>query len=138
MNKLDYTEIINLKPGEYMPIQDIDPTGKSAQDSGAKLDAGKNRMGLVLGDFAEALAMVSKIGTVGANKYSDHGWVNVPNGVERYTDAMLRHYFEEASGKMLDSELTEMANEDILHAGCVAWNALARLNLIIKKNNETS
>lgn len=124
-----------LKPGEFqeMPNQK-DPHGKKANEAGAKLDANKNRMGLVLSDFAPAIAQVCKVGTLGANKYSPHGWITVPDGIERYTDAMLRHYFSEAMGKVLDPELTEMNNGDeIYHASCVAWNALARLTLILNE-----
>lgn len=130
-----------LKPGEYreMHADDVqtDPTGKKADEAGAKLDAGKNRMGLVLGDFAPALEQVCKVGTLGANKYSAHGWITVPNGIERYTDAMLRHYFREAMGEMVDPELTDM-NEggEIYHAACVAWNALARLSLILNTESK--
>ena len=139
----------NLKPGEYieMPKSDelieilaskSDPTGRNANEPGAKLDANKNRMGLVLGDFSAALNEVSKVGTIGANKYSAHGWLSVPDGVERYTDAMLRHYFKEATGELLDPELTELGNTPVHHAACVAWNALARLQLILnaEKSNE--
>jgi len=90
-------------------------------------------MGLVLGDFANALEMVSLVGTVGANKYTDHGWLDVPNGIARYTDAMLRHNFREHAGELLDPELTELAGKDVYHAACTAWNALARLELALRE-----
>lgn len=107
-------------------LAETDPSGKASHDPGAKLDAGKPRVGLVLGDFANALLEVSKVGTGGAVKYSDHGWLSVPEGVSRYTDAMLRHYLAEQSGGTLDQ------GSDLLHAAHLAWNALARLELIIR------
>lgn len=100
---------------------------------GAKLDHDKPRLGLVLGNFSRALMQVGKVGTMGAKKYTPNGWVKVENGVERYTDAMVRHYLTEETGEKFDPELTEMAGEDIYHAACVAWNALARLELMIRK-----
>jgi len=104
-----------------------DPNGKDAHDPGAKLDAGKPRMTLVLGGFGKALRAVAEVGTYGADKYSDNGWMQVPNGVERYTDALFRHIFDEQNGQELDSD-TEM-----LHAAHAAWNALARLELKIRE-----
>lgn len=126
-----------LKPGEFMSTDEIqtDPTGRNAQETGAKLDAGKNRVGLVLGDFASALEEVCKVGTAGAEKYSPHSWISVPNGIERYTDAMQRHYLKECKGEILDPELTAIAQEPIHHAACLAWNALARLKLILDEEN---
>lgn len=105
-----------------------DPLGKSAKDSGSKLDAGKNRLSLVLLGFARALEEVGKVGTYGANKYTDNGWINVPNGQARYTDAMLRHLLKEASGESHDPDT------NLHHAAHTAWNALARLDLLIRKD----
>lgn len=104
-----------------------DPHGKSAHEAGSKLDHGKNRMGLVLGGFNRSLVEVSKIGTFGANKYTDNGWVSVPQGEARYTDAMLRHYFAEQRGELLDPD------SGLLHAAHLGWNALARLDLILRE-----
>lgn len=70
---------------------ETDPNGKTPNEPGAKLDAGKNRIGLVLFGFARALQEVGKVGTYGANKYTDNGWTEVPDGERRYTDALLRH-----------------------------------------------
>jgi hypothetical protein len=105
---------------------EVDPTGISAHDAGAKLDAGKNRMGLVLGGFAQALQAVSEVGTLGANKYSDNGWMSVTDGQNRYTDAMMRHLFKELAGEVIDPDL------GVQHAAQVAWNALARLELLLR------
>ena len=107
-----------------------DPSGKNQHEAGAKLDAGKRRDGLVLLSFARALAAVSEVGTYGANKYTDNGWVSVPNGQARYTDAMLRHILSEASGELTDKDT------GLLHAAHAAWNALARLDLMIRESEK--
>lgn len=101
-----------------------DPTGRSAHEPGSKLDAGKPRPALVLGGFANALDAVTAVGTFGAKKYTDNGWRTVPNGIERYTEAMLRHWLKEVKGELHDPET------ELLHAAHLAWNALARLELM--------
>lgn len=107
-------------------ITESDPLGKSPNEAGAKLDVGKNRLGLVLNGFALALQEVGLVGTFGANKYTANGWQTVPNGIERYTDAMYRHLLKEAAGEEIDPD------SEMLHAAQVAWNALARLNLMLQ------
>jgi len=106
--------------------KETDPNGKKPNEAGAKLDAGKNRLGLVLFGFARALQEVGKVGTYGAKKYTDNGWVEVSDGERRYTDAMFRHLFNEASGEKFDHDT------EILHAAHAAWNALARLDLMLR------
>lgn len=103
-----------------------DPTGASPHTPGAKLDAGKLKAGLVLGDFALALQQVCEVGTFGAAKYTDSGWIAVPDGLHRYTDAMLRHYLAEAAGELLDPQ------SRLRHSAHLAWNALARLELELR------
>ena len=111
-------------------MSETDPNGKSPNTPGAKLDAGKNRLGLVLGGFALALQEVGRVGTYGAIKYTANGWKTVPNGLERYTDAMYRHQLKEAAGEAVD------ADTGLLHAAHAAWNALARLDLIVRKDQQ--
>lgn len=107
-----------------------DPNGLDQHQPGAKLDDGKNRLGLVLGGFSKALQEVGKVGTYGANKYTDNGWKSVPNGVERYTDAMYRHLLNEAIGERFDKDT------GLLHAAHTAWNALAKLDLMLRKSDK--
>ena len=93
---------------------------------GAKLDAGKPRPGLVLKGFRRALMEVAKVGTMGARKYSDNGWEHVPDGFNRYTDAMWRHLLEEG----LDEE------SGLPHLAHAAWNILAVLELMVREDEE--
>lgn len=104
-----------------------DPNGIDAHSPGAKLDAGKIRCALVIGGFSAALWQVSRVGTFGAAKYTPNGWKEVEGGIDRYTDAMARHLLAEAMGEDLDSE------SGLLHAAHAAWNALARLELMLKE-----
>jgi len=111
-------------------MSEKDPYNKSPHEPGAKLDDGKSIAG-VLGDFGLALKEVARVGTYGAGKYSRGGWQTVPNGIERYTDAMWRHLLDEH---------TEPTDRDsgLLHAAHLAWNALARLELMKRTEREKS
>lgn len=106
---------------------EIDPNGLNQHDAGAKLDAGKNRLGLVLLGFSRALQAVGQVDTYGAGKYTDNGWTEVEAGEQRYTDAMLRHLLREGAGESIDPET------NLRHAAQVAWNALARLDLMLRR-----
>lgn len=112
----------------FGPIE-TDPNGMHQNEAGAKLDAGKNRLGLVMFGFARALQEVGRVGTYGANKYTDNGWVSVPDGESRYTDAMLRHLMFEATGEVHDTDT------GLRHSAHAAWNALARLDLAIRNES---
>jgi hypothetical protein len=111
--------------GETVMLADYDP-----HEPGAKSDQGKPRMGLIMGGFSRALTEVARVGTFGADKYTDNGWVSVENGEARYTDAMFRHYMSEVQGERLDSE------SELMHSAHLAWNALARLELSLRKRDE--
>lgn len=103
---------------------ETDPQGTDQHSPGAKLDAGKPDMSL-LADFGMALREVARVGTFGANKYTRGGWQTVPEGFNRYSAAMLRHYFAERYGDLDDES-------GLLHAAQTAWNALARLELKLR------
>ena len=113
-----------------MTKKEADPTGRSQHEAGAKLDQGKVRPALVLGGFARALWAVSEVGSFGAIKYTENGWVTVPNGQARYEDADLRHWLKDKMGQDTDedSNLTHLAHK--------AWNALAVLDLELRKKEE--
>lgn len=104
-----------------------DPNGKDPHQPGAKLDSGKLRAGLVLGDFSRALESVTRIGTFGANKYTASGWIEVPEGEARYTDAMWRHLLQDAQGLDLDTQ------SGLDHFSHFVWNALAVLELRLRR-----
>ena len=109
-----------------MELVKSDEAAEAAQ-RGMKHDAGKPMAGLMVSDFANALLAVAEVSTFGAKKYAPHSWVTVPNARERYNDALYRHLFLAAAGEAQDQE------SDLLHAAHVAWNALALLELEIRK-----
>lgn len=109
-------------------MSEFDPNGTNPHLPGAKLDGGKIRADLLL-DFKNALKEVAKVSTFGANKYTEGGWITVPEGEKRYKAALLRHLFEDGTDP--DSGLDHFAH--------LAWNALAVLELKIRRerDNET-
>lgn len=108
-----------------------DPNGTDPRAGGAKLDAGKPCLWRGLIDyFPQALDAVATVATFGAAKYSWGGWRTVPEGFERYSDAMVRHLVAESAQGPLDND------SGLHHAAHVAWNALARLELLLSQEAE--
>lgn len=105
--------------------QESDPNGICQHDPGAKLDHGKLLAGIIQ-QWPRALTAVLEVATFGANKYTRGGWQHVPNGVERYTDAMFRHLLKEPI-ENLDTD------SGLAHDAHVAWNALSRLELRLRE-----
>ena len=102
-----------------------DPNGIDQHAAGAKLDAGKPRLGLVLGGFSKALFAVGEVGTKGAKKYTDDGWKTVKDGRQRYKDAALRHLLLDLDGETFDPDPYMQTR----HLAQAAWNLLAALTL---------
>ena len=108
---------------------EIDPRGLKGNDPGAKFDSGKVRPSLILNDMPRAILAVAKVGTYGAEKYSEGGWKYVDDGIQRYTDAMDRHRIKEGVE-------TRDGDSGLMHAAHAAWNALARLELMLRDYEE--
>jgi len=104
--------------------KELDPSGLSSSEPGAKLDAGQIRPDLILSGMPRALLAVSEVATFGIGKYSENGWLSVPDGIKRYTAAMDRHRLKEGI-EPLDGD------SELRHAAHLAWNALARLELML-------
>lgn len=104
-----------------------DPLGFNQHEPGAKVDAGKVRVSLLFNDFPRALLEVAKIATFGAEKYTPHGWLQVPNGIERYDDAKDRHILYGAI------DPTD-PDSGLLHLAHQAWNILAQLELVLRQD----
>lgn len=114
-------------PKERAATQEQDPNGISQHEPGAKLDMGKVEPELIQRGFARALLAVAYVGTYGATKYTRDGWQDVQDGVRRYTNAMYRHLSAEHRGEECDPDTK------LLHAAHAAWNALARLELMLRE-----
>lgn len=106
-----------------------DPDGVDQHTPGAKSDKGKTEFfKFILTYFPNALRSVAEISAYGAKKYTPMGWRSVPSGVDRYTEALLRHLVAEAKGETIDPKTL------LAHDAQVAWNALARLELRIRES----
>jgi hypothetical protein len=122
-----YKLIEQIEDGLVPDLLDLPKPKINPHVLGAKLDNEKPRLDLVLGDFAKALQEVGKIGTMGAKKYTDHGWLSVDQAETRYLSAGLRHYFQHSEGIYIDEE------SGLPHLAHHAWNALAVLELYLRK-----
>ena len=64
-------------------------------ETGSKSDEGKTKMSLLMVGFGSCVMDVAKVLTFGALKYPkpplDDNWRDVPNGKQRYQDALYRH-----------------------------------------------
>jgi hypothetical protein len=128
---------MELKPGEWLPakieggIIEYDPNGRNPHTPGAKMDATKIPIFRGLFDyFPRAMLAVADVSHVGAKKYAWKGWETVPDGFNRYSDALGRHLVAEAIDGQFDYDT------GCLHAAQVAWNAMARLELILRESED--
>lgn len=110
-----------------------DPHGKNPHEPGAKLDAGKpSSYQGAIAYFPRAIEQVATVSTFGASKYAWKGWETVPDGTNRYSDAMVRHLLTEGKGELYDPD------SGLLHAAHAAWNALARLELMLREKERVN
>lgn len=112
---------------------DKDPSGKSLKEPGTKGDLGKSPVTRgCLHYFPRALKSVAELSSIGAKKYSWKGWETVPDGINRYGDAVGRHELAiEGDYSRRDPDT------GVLEATSVAWNALARLELILRERESS-
>lgn len=82
--------------------------------------------------FPRAISSVAEVSAFGASKYAWKGWEGVSDGYNRYSDAMVRHLMYEGQEEILDPD------SGLLHAAHAAWNALARLELLIKEREQNA
>lgn len=112
-------------------LLEIDPSGLNSGTPGAKLDAGKvDVLRGAIQYFPQALHAVAHVSELGAKKYSWKGWESVPDGIRRYGAALARHLCHD---EMSTDNGIGGLGDNVLHATQVAWNALARLELILRE-----
>jgi hypothetical protein len=111
-----------------VPTEDFvdSPAHYNQHSGGVKLDDGKSKADLVIGDFAKALKAIAEVGTFGAVKYTAKGWATVPDGQQRYANAAVRHYLDRKAGETIDPE------SGLLHKAHEAWNHLAELQFMLE------
>jgi hypothetical protein len=68
---------------------------------------------------------------VGAIKYAWKGWESVPDGFNRYSNALGRHLLKSGVDETMLDENGQVAG--ILHEAEAAWNSLARLEIKLKE-----
>lgn len=110
------------------PCQE-DPNGIDQHQPGAKLDHGKPMPRLIVDYMSRALAGIVLVGTFGARKYTEGGWLEVERGIERYRDAQLRHEAKIAQGELIDPE------SGLPHDFHRAWNVLAQVELKARRGD---
>lgn len=102
---------------------------------GKKYDDGKSPIFQGLFQyFPNALKAVANVSKYGKEKYDlaydDVNWVRVEGGLERYADALSRHILDHFNSSR-DPE------SGLLHLAHAAWNALAVLELKLRKEDGT-
>jgi len=74
------------------------------QGIGLKFDGGKPRWSLLMQGLPSFLTGIAEVLTFGAKKYQAHSWRGVPEGYERYRDALYRHLNAIERGEYIDPE----------------------------------
>lgn len=110
-------------------VQVSDMTDKEV---GKKYDEGKSPIQQGLFQyFPRALKAVADVSNYGYKKYKSWGgWVSVPDGMSRYSNALARHVLDEPVQGKLDPE------SGLRHKAHAAWNALATLELAIQEDEK--
>jgi hypothetical protein len=122
------SDLGDYKMSETQKQYEADPNGKTAHTPGAKMDAGKVPVFQGIFDyFPRALKAVAMVSAIGARKYAWKGWEQVPDGFNRYSNALGRHLLAESIEGPIDSDTGRF------HAEQVAWNALARLEIFLRE-----
>ena len=99
--------------------------------SGKKYDTGKPMIGTAVKIFSKALLGVGACITFGTSKYpKPDNWKLVPDGMDRYTNSLLRHLAKFLSGEEFDRET------NLPHLYHCAWNMLAIVEFYLKDRPE--
>ena len=77
---------------------------KNKEYYSSKADKGKNLVGLFCEDFANALLAAGEVSEYGLRKYAKSTWKDVPDGLQRYRWAFMRHYNAYLRGEKIDEE----------------------------------
>ena len=77
----------------------------------------------------QAVAEVSKLGDAKHNNATVRSYSGMENGHQEYSEAMIRHVFDEIMTGPIDPE------DGKLHAARIAWAALARLEIQLEKEH---
>jgi hypothetical protein len=114
-------------------IPEQSPVSKPTADAskeGRKI--GKVRMDLVMQDMPRAIEGLARVMTWALEEkgYKESDWLTVPDGIGKYHGGLHRHDNKEMRGQTFDDE------SNLHHAYHTAWNAMARLELILRDEEE--
>ena len=90
---------------------------------------GKVRMDLVMQDMPRAIEALARVMTwaLDGKGYKESDWLHVPDAINKYHGGLHRHDNKEMRGQEFDEE------SGLEHAIHTAWNAMARVELILRK-----
>jgi hypothetical protein len=89
-------------PADDSRIDTIATNGNTGEHyATAKHDSDKPRYDLLP---PVAIDLMAQVMTFGAKKYKPEGWRTVPDALQRYQAAMLRHAFAIQRGELIDAE----------------------------------
>lgn len=105
----------------------VEPVVADATKEGRKI--GKVRMDLVMQDMPRAIEALARVMTWALDEkgYKESDWLHVPDAINKYSGGMHRHDNKEKRGQEFDEE------SGLEHAIHTAWNAMARVELILRK-----
>lgn len=109
--------------------RETDPNGLNSSDPGAKNDSGKDNWSLLP---LEVIRGVVRVMTKGAAKYSPNGWKEVPNAIDRYHSAMMRHWVKMSIEKEYIDNGDGGTNEP--HWACFLTNAVFLAYFMLKNH----
>lgn len=120
---------IQPTPDPKMNVASSKPTA-DATLVGRKI--GKVRMDLVMQDMPRAIESLARVMTWALEEkgYKESDWLHVPNGEQVYSAGLHRHDNKEKRGQEFDDE------SGLEHAIHTAWNAMARVELILRRKEQ--
>ena len=96
-------------------------------EAGAKHDKGKPKVySGVMRYFPRAIIEIARVSEHGASIHKWNTWDTIENPLERYSNASIRHELSQCMGVKFDAE------SKIIEQAHVAWNDLARLELMLR------
>ena len=124
-------EEIKILEGQMLKGQKAVKYDLTDDGKGKKYDNGKPMVGTLVRIFASALLGIGACITFGQKKYpKSDNWKLVPNGIDRYTDSLMRHLTKFHSGEEFD---TETGLPHLFHCG---WNMLAIIEFYLMDKPE--
>jgi hypothetical protein len=143
---LYYLQEIKAGPGGYRQMFfphrfEVIEKDQSEGQEGAKADTGKVDLTYVMEYFPNAIEYIARVCEFGDVKYTKitgksarGSWLQVPDGLRRYTAALFRHLFCVFKGIEYDYEPEEYGLPPVLHRAQSAWNNLAILERWAREN----